>query len=208
MRRMKDANFRQLQWQHRYDLHVEPINRMADGYKDEGRPMPYIAPAHGGVDARMLFILRDPGPKTADPDREDVRWLCVENDDQTAERFCGLLERADIAIRDTMPWNAYPWYINAAPSRAQLRDGLVPLQSLLTLMTDLRVIVLMGREAEASWDLLQPGLQLLPSVEVLRTRHPSNQAFVGTAEQRAQWREEQALVMEHAGEIMRARRHF
>lgn len=206
-RRMKDPASRAEQREHLSDLHVAPISRMVDELSGDGRWMPHVAPVHGGVEARMLFVLRDPGPKTKDPDHKNEGFLCVENDDPTAERFCGLLERADIAVRDTLPWNAYPWFINKAPSQSQLREGLVPLRRLIGMMTDLRVVLLMGNHAQASWGLLEgSGFEIPASVTVLRTRHPSNQAFVGTKEERALWREEQAQVIEQAGDIVRTRR--
>jgi uracil-DNA glycosylase len=191
---MKDGTFRQLQWEHRYEPHVEPINRMADAYAAEGRPMPYVAPVHGGINARMLFILRDPGPGTADSHREGTRWLCIENDDQSAERFSGLLVRAGIRVEDTLPWNAYPWYINAKPSGEQLRAGLEPLNRLLGMLPDLQVVVLMGNSAQTSWDLLVESGKA-PRVQVLRTRHHRakrssvrrNSVASGTASSRTSW---------------------
>src|SRR5258708_3149377 len=79
-RRMADGKFRLEQHQPRYAPHVRPINEMVDGLRDQdGRGwMPHVAPWHGGVQARVLSVLRDPGPKTAD----DVGsgFLCVEND--------------------------------------------------------------------------------------------------------------------------------
>lgn len=206
-RRMRDAGYRTSQREHLYDLHVAPINRMVDELRGAGRWMPHVAPVHGGVDARMLFVLRDPGPKTENPDRKNEGFLCVENDDPTAERFCGLLERADIPVRDTLPWNAYPWFINKAPSQGQLREGTEPLRRLLAMMCDLRVVVLMGNHAHTAWSMLEVAdAQLASRAPVLRTRHPSNQAFVGSSEQRARWREEQAQVIERAGDILRTRR--
>jgi hypothetical protein len=206
-RRMKDPIFRAEQRDHLFDPHVAPINRMVDELSRPGHWMPYVAPAHGGVDARMLFLLRDPGPRTADPDRANTGFLCVENDDQSAKRFCGLLERAGIAVRETLPWDAYPWFINKHPSRDQMRDGLVPLRRLLSMVQDLRVVVLMGKAAEASWFLLEAAdPELAKSVPVLRTRHPSSQAFISKVPgQSALWREEQAEVMDEAGRILGGR---
>jgi hypothetical protein len=65
-RLMKDRTFRQSQLDDVYAPHVEPINRLVDRLRDPaGRGwMPYVAPMYGGVNAQVLLLLRDPGPKT------------------------------------------------------------------------------------------------------------------------------------------------
>ena len=52
----------------RYAAHVRPVNELVDELHDlDGRGwMPHVAPVHGGVEARVLSVLRDPGPKTQD----------------------------------------------------------------------------------------------------------------------------------------------
>lgn len=161
---------------------------------------------HGGIAARLLWLLRDPGPATADPDRPGTAtgFLCVENDDPTARRLCDLLERAGIDVADTMPWNAYPWYVNRAPTAVELRAGVSPLRRLLKALPAVEVVLLLGKHAERSWELLEaahPEAAFRP--RVLRTRHPGRQAFIGPAEQRERWQEEQALVFDEAGAWLR-----
>jgi len=65
-RQMREEAFRIEQEQGRYAPHVRPVNEMVDALRDQdGRGwMPHVAPWHGGVEARVLSILRDPGPKT------------------------------------------------------------------------------------------------------------------------------------------------
>jgi len=46
--------------------------------------VPAIAPWHGGIEARVLSVLRDPGPKTLTVGGSG--FLCIENDDPTAHR--------------------------------------------------------------------------------------------------------------------------
>lgn len=87
-RRMASGAFRKEQERDRYAPHVRTINELVDDLRDQdGRGwMPYAAPWHGGVEARVLSVLRDPGPKTQDT--VGSGFLCVENDDPTAERQC------------------------------------------------------------------------------------------------------------------------
>lgn len=179
-RRMADSAFREQQARDTYAEHVEPINRLVDTLRDaDGRGwMPYVAPWHGGIEARVLSILRDPGPKT----RTDggSGFLCVENDDPTAERMAEMLTVAGIAARDVTPWNAYPWYINRAPKVAELIAGLAPLKRVIELMPDLEVVLLQGTDAQAGWRRFAKAFQYLVvelNPTVIETYHPSRQAL-------------------------------
>jgi hypothetical protein len=60
---MRDPSFRESQLSGVRLPHIAPINALVDELRNEGRGWaPYIAPLYGGIDARMLSILRDPGP--------------------------------------------------------------------------------------------------------------------------------------------------
>lgn len=179
-RRMADPRYRAEQWEHRYDAHVEPLNRLVDELGEtepDSRP-PYIAPMYRGVHARVLAVLRDPGPRAG-----GVRgsgFLSVENDDQTAERQTGFFAEAGLDPAEVVPWNAYPWYINAAPSKEQLRRGLAPLRRVVDLMADLRVVLLAGKDAQAAWQLFTAehgAVVAARGVQAVATYHPSRQAL-------------------------------
>jgi hypothetical protein len=85
---------------------------------------------YGGIDARMLSVLSDPGPMT-DAKTGGSGFLCLENDGPTAERIATLLDEAGIAASDMNPRNAYPWYIPevslTARERSMVRAS-VPIQ--------------------------------------------------------------------------------
>ena len=77
-----------------------------------------------GVKAKkMLSTLRDPGTMT-DSEGVGSGFLCLENDDATAERFAALLDEAGISPAQMNPSNAYPWYINRAPRARELGAGI------------------------------------------------------------------------------------
>jgi hypothetical protein len=108
-RRMADAAFLSSQQAGAHsEPHMAPINAFVDKIRDkDGRGwVPYIAPHHGGTDAQILSILRDPGP-AAHSDKGSG-FLSVENDDPTAERQARLFETHGISPRIVLPWNAYP----------------------------------------------------------------------------------------------------
>lgn len=203
---MKEAAFRQQQRAGLFDGHVAPVNRLVDELSGGHRGwIPHVAPLHGGTHARLLWVFRDPGPMTADPENPGQGFLCVENDDPTAARLCELIDLAGIDVSETMPWNAYPWYINRAPTAAQLRVGAEVLFQVLHLTPRVEVVLLCGNEAHRSWDLLVAAHAELPShPTILKTRHTGRQAFVGTTEQRTTWRAEQEEVVHDAGRRLRA----
>lgn len=179
VRRMRDARFRDDQWEHRFDPHVAPVNRYVDELRQAGTGwVPYVAPLHGGVDARVMSVLRDPGPGTQDGSGSG--FLCVENDDPAAELQCDLLAKAGLSPADLLPWNAYPWYINAAPDGAKLRAGLPTLVRLLELAPRVEVLLLQGGEAQRSGRMLarhHPHVVRSRNLTVIESYHPARSAL-------------------------------
>jgi hypothetical protein len=185
---MSDPQFRQRQLDGLRLPHIAPVNALVDELSDPGGRgwVPYLAPAYGGVAARVLCVLRDPGPKTND-ERGGSGFLSPENDDPTARRFAALLDGAGIPVSEILAWNAYPWYVNAKPAPAELEVGVEPLRRLLGILPRLRVVMLHGGSAQDGWKRLarrHPGLAA--GFEAIPTYHTSNQAFIGPPEARAQ----------------------
>jgi hypothetical protein len=179
-RLMRDESFRQDQRAQLMDPHIKPINELVDRLRnpDSGLWAPYVAPMHGGINTRVLSVLRDPGPKTQDMGGSG--FLCVENDDPTAENQAELFDRFGIQASDVLPWNAYPWYINRAPNAAELDAGAVVLLKLLPLVPALRVVLLQGRDAAAGWRRVvkkAPKLVADRRLTVLECIHPGRQAL-------------------------------
>lgn len=179
-RRMAEAAYRQTQDRDRYAAHVQPINELVDELRDlDGRGwMPYVAPSHGGIEAPMLSVLRDPGPKTLDGSGSG--YLCIENDDATAEQQCAAFAAVGIGLGDVTPWNAYPWYINRKPTAAERNAGVEPLIRIIAVMPRLKVVLLQGGDAVDTWRRLlrrHPGLVPDRGLEVVETYHPGQQAL-------------------------------
>jgi hypothetical protein len=105
---MRDPEFRRSQENGLRLPHVAPINALVDALRGEGRGwVPYIAPVCSGVEARMLSILQDHGSMT-DSAQRGGGFLCLENDDATAERFATVLIDAGLGAEDMVPGNAFP----------------------------------------------------------------------------------------------------
>ncbi|WP_217349434.1 uracil-DNA glycosylase [Mycobacteroides abscessus] len=196
-RRMKDPAFRQQQRESRMDPHIAPINQLVADLQDPeaGLWLPEVAPMHAGIDALVVSVLRDPGPKT----QEDTGsgFLCIENDDPTAERQLELFEQHSISVRQVLPWNAYPWYINRAPNAAELKAGAEVLYRLLNLAPDCRVILLQGTHAVDAWRRLlkqHPTFAQQRGIEAVESIHPGRQALwtADPAERQARLDKQQA----------------
>ncbi|WP_037628789.1 uracil-DNA glycosylase [Streptomyces aureus] len=207
---MRDETFRAEQERERYAPHVRPINEMVDSLREpDGRGwMPHVAPWHGGVEARVLSVLRDPGPKTIEGTGSG--FLCVENDDPTAELQAQIFEAAGITPRDLTPWNAYPWYINRSPKASELQAGAEVLKQLLEMMPSTEVVLLQGNEAQDVWRRLlraQPDVVRDRTLEVVSTYHPGKQAlFVRDPEERARRTQHRIDAYQQVGDTLRKSR--
>ncbi len=180
VRRMANPEFRQSQLDEIYAPHVAPLNRYVDelGAKPGEAKPPYIAPMYFGVAGHALGVFRDPGPKAGG--EKGSGFICVENDDATAERMMLFCERAALDVREVTPWNAYPWYINAKPTTTQLASGLSPLLHVAELMPELKVIIFFGGSAQHAGRLLErqrPGVLSRRGIATLSTYHTSLQAL-------------------------------
>jgi hypothetical protein len=202
---MSDPQFRQQQLDGLRLPHIAPVNALVDELTDPaGRGwVPYLAPAYGGVAARVLCVLRDPGPKT-NAAAGGSGFLSPENDDATARRFAALLDGASLPVSEILAWNAYPWYINSKPRAAELDAGVEPLRRLIVLLPRLRVVLLHGGSARDGWQRLARRHPVLAGgLEVIPTFHTSNQAFIGTPEVRAERMTALARAFARAARILR-----
>jgi hypothetical protein len=150
-RRNAEPAFCAEQIAHRYDPHIEPVNRLVDALSTDARWMPYVSPLYGGVNATILFLFQDPGPATEDGPGSGL--LSPENDDPSAELFSNCLAEAGLSYADVITWNAYPWFIpsQVAPNASMLVEGVEPLAALIDVLGSLRAVCLCGRKAEQSW---------------------------------------------------------
>jgi hypothetical protein len=205
-RRMRDPEFRAQQLQQLYAPHVKPLNKLVDEFRaGSDRWLPHVAPMHGGVAARLLWLGSDPGPRPTQAERPQDDFLSVENDDAGSARIGALLKRAGIDTADASPWNAYPWYIDREPTAADLKAGLEPLRRVLTLLEQLEVLVLLGSTAERSWRAFR---STYPDdtgwFTVLTAPGIGDEELAPTNAQRHQLREEQAAVFLEAGLLLRS----
>ncbi len=178
---MAEAAYRDDQWARRYDAHVEPLNRLIDEFgrhDTDGPPPSHCADVPRRSRPRACGAAR-PGPKAGGA--KGSGFLSVENDDPTAERELSFFVEAGLDPADFIPWNAYPCYINAAPTTAQLRAGTDPLRQVLNLLPAVRVVLLQGGHAHRGWRYYLPQANRHVvgerGIHVFATYHPGRQAL-------------------------------
>lgn len=205
---MANSAFRQEQRDQHMAAHIAPINQFVAELQDpeHGLWLPEVAPMHGGTDALVISVLRDPGPKTQDGTGSG--FLCIENDDPTAERQVELFDQHGIPARSVLPWNAYPWYVNRAPRASERDAGTAVLLKLVDLVPDCRVVLLQGNEAVDVWRRvlkLKPNVELDRGIEAVASIHPGRQALWtrDPAERQARLDKQQAAY-KRVGEIINA----
>lgn len=203
---MANSAFRQEQRDQHMAAHIAPINQFVAELQDpaQGLWLPEVAPMHGGTDAVVISVLRDPGPKTQDG--AGSGFLCIENDDPTAERQVELFELHGIPARSVLPWNAYPWYINRAPRASERAAGAAVLLKLVDLVPGCRVVLLQGNEAVDVWRRvlkLKPNLEQDRGIESVVSIHPGRQALwtADPAERQARL-DKQHAAYKRVGEIV------
>lgn len=208
---MADPTFRDEQRAHRFDAHIAPINAFVATLQEPesgGRGwVPEVAPLHGGIDATVLSVLRDPGPKTQAG--VGSSFLCIENDDPTAQRQCELFDQYAITARQVLPWNAYPWYVNRAPRAAEREQGAAVLADLIPLLPNLRVVLLQGNDAADTWRRVMkahPTMTTERGITVVQSIHPGRQAlWTNDPEQRRARLATQAAAFEHVAATLSRR---
>ncbi|EHR61561.1 uracil-DNA glycosylase [Saccharomonospora cyanea] len=186
--------------------HVAPLVELADriaiarGLPAGRAEVPYPDPDGGGIHARALFLLSDPGPAT---DLDHARGngsglLSIDNDDPTAQRLWLAYKDAGLERRRCLHWNAVPFPITGKqPSAAEKNEAALWTIELLTTLPHLRVVVLMGRVAEDSWHRVT-AQTTTPDVRVLNTVHPSNRGMNGGLGKTANTKRLAAVVTEVA----------
>jgi hypothetical protein len=138
-----------------HEPHVAPLVQLADAIAAARRlapgDVPYPDPDHGGVGAEALFLLTSPGPGAKQDSGSGL--LSLENADSGAARCHHQTARVGLAWSRVVHWNVVPFPIKRErhPSRAEIDDGAYWIPSLLSLLPDLRVVVLLGLVAVGAW---------------------------------------------------------
>lgn len=165
------------------EIHVKPLNDMVRRIQATHAGTPFFDPDSGGIHTRILLLLEAPGAKATD-------FVSPDNNDQTAANLLRLLHEADVPRIELCFWNVVPFYIGAedrsklrAAKQTDLDAGRPWVIELINLLPQLHTIVLMGRQAQKSRQLLRT---IRPSVRILNAWHPSNRCLNSRPRRRAE----------------------
>ena len=166
---MSDAAHRSAQRQRLLEDHIAPITRFVERLRlRHGVGVPYVDPDCGGTQAKLLFVLRRPGPRAA-----ETQFLSVGNPDQTARNHLNALAEIGIPYDATMMWNIVPWFgpVGDPFAPTDLEAGAKYLSELLPILPHVRSVLFVGRDAQAAI----PAVALPKGVRSFSSPHPSPQ---------------------------------
>ena len=123
----------------------------------------------GGINASILFLFEKPGPMT-DKKNGGSGLISQDNNDDTARSTKLFLKQAGIDRKKIVLWNALPSWngtikITAKERRHNTENTLI---KLLEILTKIRTIILVGKEAEKLVRNLD-----LTNYKVIHSMHPS-----------------------------------
>lgn len=149
--------------------HARPLVDLVSKLREEGRGyVPDFDPLDGGVDARILFLMEKPGPKT-DPRNGGSGFISRDNDDPTAAAVFTFMWNARVDRKDVVIWNVVPWWDETITIRAaEWTHGLRHLEMLMEALPRLQAVVLVGKKAGRAAPLFQSR-----GLPVWHSAHPS-----------------------------------
>lgn len=174
-RSLKDASMREVRIGELEEPHNVQLTEFVVKLRDDTRQdknIPYFDPCDGGENAEILFLLEAPGPKAV-----YSGFISRNNDDATARNFFEINNAVGISRERTIIWNIVPWYIGDGvkirhPTVGELEVGFDHLSKLLTILKKIRVVVLVGKNAQNA--AVTKLSELNPKLNLLNTDHPSS----------------------------------
>jgi uracil-DNA glycosylase len=153
--------------------HMTPLSIYLQKMKTElgsGYDTPMFDPCDGGINAKALFLLEAPGPKAV-----GSGFISRNNPDPSAKNFNKLLLESGFNRREILLWNIVPWYVGSGkkirPVRMSDIDQATPfLKELLSILSKLRVIILVGIKAQSA----RSRISNITELPIVNSYHPSN----------------------------------
>lgn len=158
--------------------HVAPLSELADKIAAaKGLPagaVPYPDPDFGGIHARALFLLDNPGPR-ATIGTGGSGLLSIDNNDPSAARAHAAYPQFHLDCSLCLHWNVCPFPTTLDQSSTTERTRAARhTTELLRLLPRLELVVLLGRAAEDGW---RRAAVHRDDLTVLTAPHPSNRGI-------------------------------
>lgn len=169
------ARAREALWRRLDEPHIAPLVRFAEAIAaSRGLPVgsvPYPDPDGGGVRARVLFLLNDPGER-AQGDLGGSGMLTMLNEDQTSRKQRAAVAATGLDRRVALHWNAVPWPVPKGSAEQHVASGSRALVRLVGELPELRGIVALGRTARLVVQDAQVQSARFRHLEVHYSNHP------------------------------------
>ena len=169
--------------------HVAPLNQYVDDLRRRTRlEVPWIDPADGGVNARILFLLEKPGPMTSTMGKKaGSGFISSDNDDPSAENSFLFWQRVGMPRSLVARWNVIPgWNGTRKITTSELDAGVGELKTLLPLLPEIRSVVFVGKQAAKAAKLVRR----LGDFHFFESAHPSRLVEISPRPHvRKAWRE-------------------
>lgn len=111
--------------------------------------VPYPDPDGGGVNARVLFLLNDPGDGALADSGSGM--LTVLNEDPTSNRQRSAFVASGLDRSLTLHWNGIPWPVTKAEKPMHVAAGARALLRLFDHLDEVAVVVTLGKFALGAW---------------------------------------------------------
>lgn len=152
--------------------HMRPLAAYVESLRRDGAEVPDFDPLDGGVYAQVLFLQEKPGPKTSARNGYSG-FISRNNNDPTATNCFKYLADLEMPRDVTAFWNTIPWWNGTRNMTAsEHRRGIQEVSRVLGLFENLKVVVLVGRKAQAAERQI---IETWPNLTIVRSYHPSNQ---------------------------------
>nr|WP_296390120.1 uracil-DNA glycosylase [Williamsia sp.] len=137
--------------------HVAPINALADEIADTyGLPrghVPYVDPAQGGTNARVLVLLDNPSTKAEAGTGSGL--LSLDNNDATAKNCRLAYKQFGVDWKHVVHWNVCPFptanQSNGSSMASERQRGAEWTRAIFALCPRVDYVLLLGRAAEDGW---------------------------------------------------------
>ena len=174
--------------------HAAPLTRFVEDLRAErGQPdVPWFDPLDAGVNARVLILLEKPSRRSST--LAGSGFISVDNPDETAHLMFSLQAEAGLSrAEDTVSWNIVPWYLGDEERDdrrirvSDLDEAEPSLRRLLSLLPNLRAVVLLGRDPQTGWGRAERKSRLVgENVQVFCAPHPGRRSVNSNPEARGQ----------------------
>ncbi|MDR9945321.1 uracil-DNA glycosylase [Enterobacter sichuanensis] len=151
--------------------HMLPLTAYAESLRERlGNNVfvPDFDPLDGGINAEFIFLFEKPGPQT------DIRnggsgFISRDNNDETAKSVFDFMRQIGLERSRTLLWNTIPAWDNSRAFKGfHVRDGIKFLDELLPLLSNLKTIILVGKQAQKARKRLK-----VCGYDVAESYHPS-----------------------------------